>query len=715
MNFKFFLSFCLIVSFLIFPKDSSSQELKYERGWFGNTFSGWKNWEDNGVPINVQDIFVAKDGVVYTASPWGENTPEIVGWDQEGNMIQSININGWRGTKAVVADELYMYADFENDIRKVARNAFDLRRNQDLKAEAIANEVGEVTSLTIIGDELFASIEGEGVVVFSTKDLTRKRKLDIVDPHKISSDNHGNLWVLTGRSNAADILNSYVLGATRIEAYSKEGVKLTEFDLPEGVIASDIHVDIYGHNRIYITDVGVNEQVVIYGANVSGKPPKILKTLGQKGGVFAGGNPGKVGLNRLFSPNAVAVGPNLNIFVNSRTGSWDGNTRFEKYAHSKALQWRRIALSFVDSASADPNKPQDMYLKTSRVVMDYDQPPGEQDSYWDYDAHTMNPHKYPDDPRWIHNLVWPEHKPTRTEVFYVNGQKFLLVTTATGGQTFAIFRFNPTTDGNIAIPTLIYSTKPLKATRSGRDFPRFEPRKGAYMWIDTDGDGQIDKNEYQNNPKGIFYKQTVDGEGNIWAVTPKGNIAYLPLQGISNRGVPQYDLNNQLFTYSTPAEIGHLASATYDSERDIMWVAGNKIACSYFGLEFGTVASIPDWRKGNEKVSFAIDLPTACGQHHRRAMPIAIDMAGEYIFVGYYNSTPGSEIQRNGHVRVYRRNDGSFIGHMEHFNYLKGDIDIFNGMQAVLEEDGTYVVILEEAMRPKQTVYRWKPEILFAD
>jgi hypothetical protein len=704
----FFYRLLLVLAFLAIPKISFGQELKYERAWFGNTFSGWDRWEDNGVQIGMRDIFVTKNGIIYTVTKWGENTPGLIGWDQNGNMLQSININGWRGTASVVADDSYVYSDFENDIRKVARNAFNLGKNSNLTAKATAANVGEVTSLALIGDELFAAIESEGIVVFSAGHLTRKRKLNIVDPFKIASDRSGNLWVLTGRSNAGGIPNSYELGATRVEAYTKQGGKILEFNLPQGVVGSDIHADLHNTSRLFVTDVSSKEQILIYDINSTN--PKLIGTFGQAGGVFSSSVSGAIGSQRFFGANAVATDAFGNLFVNSRTWSWDGNTRFEKYSSSGNLRWRRMALSFVDSASADPMNYRDMYLKTSRINIDYDREKGKQGSFWRYVAHTMNPHKYPDDPRWTPNLVWPEHKPTRTEVFYVNKQKFLFITTQSGGQTFAIFRFNTLTDGEVAIPCVFYSAEPLKDTRSGRDFPKDEPQQGAYMWTDLNGDGQIARNEYQTNINAAIYKQTIDNKGNIWAVNSNNRIALLQLQGISEKGVPLYDLNRRFSTYLVPTEINRITSATYISETDTMLISGNNAACSYFGLEFSDLISIPRWNQGNRELLFKIDLPTACGSGHNRAIPVALDTAGKYIFIGYYNSEPASPIKRNGHIRVYKISDGSFVGYMEHFNYLKGDIDMFNGMQVTIKNDGTYVVILEEAMRPKQIIYEWKPE-----
>jgi hypothetical protein len=724
MKLRFLFRILVVLGFLTIPQIScergvsqelNDRELTYERSWFGNTFSGWDRWENNGVHINLKDIFVTQDNIIYTVTRWGENTPGLVAWDRDGNMLQSITANGWRGTVAVVADDSYIYSDFEEDIRKIGRNDFDLGKNSNLTALATAANVGEVNSLALIEDELFAAIEGEGIVVFSARDLTRKRKLNIVDPFKIASDRNGNLWVLTGRSDAGGIPNSYDLGATRVEAYTKQGEKILEFNLPQGVVGSDIHADLYQTSRLFITDVGSREQVLVYDINSTN--PKLVGTFGQAGGVFAGSIAGIVKPQRFFSANAVATDAFGNLFVNSRTGSWDGNTRFEKYSSSGQLQWRRIALSFVDSASANPKNDRDMYLKTSRVLIDYDRPKGEQDTFWRYYAHTMNPHKYPDDPRWFANLVWPEHKPTRTQVFYANGQKFLFVTTQSGGKTFAIFRFNPKTDGEIAIPAVFYSAEPLKETKSGRDFPRDQPRKGAYLWVDLNGDGQIASNEYQTNVDAALYRQTIDNKGNIWAVNRNttNSISLLQLQGISDKGVPMYDLNSKLSTYSMPTDIDVISSATYMAETDTMLIAGNDPACLFFGLGFSEVINIPQWSEGNRKPSFKIDLPNACGGGHNKAIPIAMDTVGQYIFVGYYNSMPGSSVEQNGHVRVHKVSDGSFVGYMEHFNYLKGDIDVFNGMQVTMKKDGTYVVIVEEAMRPKQIIYEWKPEDNIAD
>src|SRR5262249_46637296 len=128
------------------------------------------------------------------------------------------------------------------------------------------------------------------------------------------------------------------------------------------------------------------------------------------------------------------------------------------------------------------------------------------------------------------------------EVFRVGNQRFLSINLADQG--LAIYRFNPTVDGEVAIPCALFAnywhydwpaTKPLPASAAG-----------GWIWVDTDGDAQMDAEPFiDTNGNGVhdadesftdtngnsmydteyfgvttqrelYFSNHVDANGNVW-------------------------------------------------------------------------------------------------------------------------------------------------------------------------------------------------------
>lgn len=79
----------------------------YSTSWIGNTFSGNRKW----VQINIEAMYVAPDGTVYTNSIWDEAAKEA-GIYKNGDVAgYAADLHGWErlGGKAVTANSRYLY------------------------------------------------------------------------------------------------------------------------------------------------------------------------------------------------------------------------------------------------------------------------------------------------------------------------------------------------------------------------------------------------------------------------------------------------------------------------------------------------------------------------------------------------------------------------------------------------------------------------------
>ena len=273
-----------------------------------------------------------------------------------------------------------------------------------------------------------------------------------------------------------------------------------------------------------VTDAGPDQQVKIY-ADITTKP-HLESTLGAKGGLFA--TPiGTFGDKRFNQPKGVGVDAAGNIYVASSGSASGGSTVLECYASDGQLRWRRLGRTFLDCADADPQNAADVYTKEERFTLDYSQPAGKE---WAYRGYTVNPFRYPDDPR----LHLPS---TNAWVRRIEGRKFLFVTDMTS-EYLHVYRFQPDTDGETAIPCALFAKR--HANHPGA-YPPAQPEKGEWLWLDRNGDGRIEADEYQTNhgedSQGIFVP---DEQGTIWQVG--GNtLRALPVQPLNAKGAPVWD------------------------------------------------------------------------------------------------------------------------------------------------------------------------------
>jgi len=693
--------------------------IRYDTSWIGNTFglSGTK-W----VQMDARAIYVSPDGTVYTNTFWEEGGKEA-GIYKDGDTEGQLNdIHGWGrlGGSAVTANSKHIYVAMRQGdefsprrgfptkgtawfgVRRYKNDGtgssapFDLGDGHDgsmLIVQLLASGgTADVRGLAVdSNDRLYVSDDYHGQIrVYDANTMAPITSWSTDRPRQLAVGEDGTLWAIQGSNDATK---------SKIVRYSNKG-----FLLPQQIVdvAAPAALAVDKRGRLLVADNGPDQQIKIYGDLEN--EPKLVGTLGKRGGIFSG-TPGKVetlkfnGLTGCGSDDAGNIyvsynglGPNSDPEV-SGTG-----LVLQSYSPAQQLNWELLGLEFVDDADVDPaSDGQDVYTKNEHFRMDLGKPSGQQ---WSYVGHTLNRFKYPDDPR----LHFETHA---SAPFFrrIRGAPFLFVTTMYS-HMLQIYRFSSTTDGEVAIPSGLFAKDQL----NGNSWPAYQPAAGEWIWRDENGNGAFDPSEYDvRNPSQTPYLWGwwVDGDGNVWqANRDNKGIRCFPLQGLDEHGNPIYTYAS-METIPPPAPFdelgGDLQRIEYDLERDVMYLAGYSRANrhpgddrGFWGLVGKVVVRYDDWSQGNRTPRWQIVLP-----YSEDTMPKAMSIAEDKLFVAYLHT---------GEVRVYDVEIGApqgIISPGPEVASASGWVDIPYGIRAYRRSDGEFLIFVEEDAYAKVMMYRW--------
>ena len=344
--------------------------------------------------------------------------------------------------------------------------------------------------------ELFVSLRNAGsILVYDCESMQPLRTLSLPRADRIVLGKDGHIWALQEPEAGGGSWEIVGLDAAT-------GAEFARFRCESGWAPSDLAIAPDG--RLYIADTGADQQIKVLDGLAEGKP-RLAETIGAKGGIFSGPVPGATGLLRFNKPRGVGLDAAGNLYVANDGTTAGGGTVLESYGPTRELRWRRHGLHFVDLPDVDPSV-RTVYTKEEIYDLDLSKPAGEQ---WTYRAYTCDPRRYPDDPRAHggHTNAW---------IRELGGQRFLF-TTGMSSPYLAVYRFDPKTAGEIAIPCAFF-------TRTGKgksNWPVFAPEKGGWRWQDADGDGAMQAGEFAandrdgNNVQGMF-PITPDASGRLW-------------------------------------------------------------------------------------------------------------------------------------------------------------------------------------------------------
>jgi hypothetical protein len=668
--------------------------ISYKTSWIGNTFGGGSKW----VQIQISAMYVASDGTVYTNSVWDEAGREA-GIYKDGDAIgKASNLHGWgrTGGEAVTANGKYLYIAMTQgaidrmviqDYPPYKTNWYCVRR-YNLSGEPapfvggrgydksmlIVSTSGQVTGLANAGSELYVSDSATNRIrVYDSETLAELRSWSSDRPKQIAVDTQSNLWILQAKdaSNPPKILH-----------YSKTGTLLFQ-KITDVVEPTAIAIDPQG--RLLVTENGPRQQVLIY--DISGTP-KLIGTLGTKGGIYSGtrGEVGELKLNGLTGVGTDRAG---NIYV-SNDGFGGSGTDLRKFSTLGKMQWQLLGLQFVDNADADPGTDGlDVFTKHEHFVMDYSKKNGQE---WSYKAYTLDKFRYPDDPR-LHNQT---HSVASVFVRRIEGKRFLYLTGMFAHQ-ISVYRF----DGEIAVPSAIFA-------RNHSTWPTNQPATGSWLWHDKNGDGSIQSNEYENlgAADDSIWGWEVDSNGDVWQASESGAIGHYPFQGLDTYGTPIYNAATSK-KIPMPAPFKSLARIKYFPETDTMYLTGytnQRPNIKGSGIVGTEIIGYDNW-SNSRNIRWRVALPYQPSDNpdpgaKNFVVIKAMDITGDRIFatsvldaeVYVYDTVTGTSIAKlTPGIEVARES---------------GWVDIPYGLRAYQRANGEYVVFVEEDAKAKVIMYR---------
>ncbi|MEH2121676.1 hypothetical protein [Nostoc sp.] len=672
--------------------------LTYKTSWIGNTFGSGNLRVQN----NIEAMYVTPDGTVYTNSHWDEAGMEAAIY-KDGKVIGAIgDTHGWSrgGGKAVTANSKYIYIAMTQGSRGKTDEDYPPEgttwhcvRRYDLsgkpapfpngrgwdKSMLITSTKSEITGLATVESELYVSdFTANQIRVYNTDTMKELRSFTVANPGAITIAPQKNLWIIQSKNggNPAKILH-----------YSQTGKQLPQ-QIADIVEPTAIAIDHQG--KLLVAENGPRQQMLIY--DIKDQPVQV-GSFGSKGGIYAG-VAGEVRDLKLYGLTGVGTDTSGNIYINS-DGFNKSGTDLRKFSPSGKLIWRSLGLIFVDNADADPKTDGvDLFTKQEHYLMNYSKPAGKQ---WTYKAYTLNGFKYPQDPR-LHT------SPDGTFVRRIKGKPFLYLTDMYSS-FLQIYRFNPATDGKIAIPAGMFV-----GTNSGDkpfltgNWPPHQPEKGEWIWRDRNGNGKFEKNEYDTSKDYPYIGGWwVDSKGDVWkALRTQDGIRHYPLQGIDAKGNPIYNYS-LMQKQTTPKIFNDLRRIEYFPETDTMYLSGFTVDHPAFGDDTGVVGSeiarFDNWSKGNRTPKWRIVIPyDTTGKHE--VSTAAMSVAGDHVFavtvktaeVYVYNAKTG--------VQVQQLKPGPEVGSES------GWIDIPYGIRAFRRSNGEYLVFVEENWKGKVIMYR---------
>ncbi len=677
---------------------NSNAASSYKTSWIGNSFGGGDKWVQN----YIEAMYVSADGTIYTNSTWDEGGREA-GIYKNGDVVaKADDLHGWNrlGGKAVTADSKYLYvAMFQGAVDRKdqdyprGKEEWHCIRRYDLsgkpapfpggrgwdKSMLIVSLKNPVLGLAAWGKELYVSEEAANQVhVYDTQTMKKLRSFSVPRPGQIALDRQGNLWILQTKKDSTP-------QSQRIFHYSKQGKQLPQL-ITNVIQPSAIAVDNRG--RLLVAENGPNQQVLIY--DVKNKPA-IVSTFGTKGGIFAG-KAGEIGDLRLYGISGIGTDSKGNIYVNNN-GFNNCGTDLRKFSPEGKLQWQLMGLHFVDNADTDPNSDGvSVYGKQEYYQMDYSKPAGKK---WDYKAYTVNPFKYPDDPR-LHT--------SPTSVFFrrIEGQPFMFLTDMYNS-FLQVYRFDLRSDGYIAIPSAMFVNTKENGKYFPESWPPYQPEKGEWIWRDKNGNGAFDKDEYEMSRDYPYVGGWwVDSKGNVWKTlrTEKG-IRRFAVQGLDENGNPIYNYKG-MDKQENPKTFTDMGRLEYIPETDTMYISGftaENPQSEDEGKKFGSeIARYNNWSKGNRKESFRITVP-----YDTKADPpsltASMSATGDYIF---------TILVKTAEVYVYKATTGDLVKQFKPGPEVaneSGWIDIPYGIRAFRRKNGEYIVFAEEDWKGKVIVY----------
>jgi len=615
----------------------------YTTDWLGNSYGKIATHVGNA----ARSMWVAPEGIIYTASYWDETEGGVAIYQDDKNIGSIGAHNDFQGG-AIAGNSTSIFVAMSGLSKygsgTVGRyDRTSLARDMLIHVSASNNvtRADAITGLVATDSELYASDFYANRVHVYTTDGTPQRDIAIAQPGALALDSAGNLWVAQQ-------------SAGTITAFSPSGAQLASIQMPAGSQPSALFFDA-PHDVLMVGDSGPDMNIKLY--DIMGAPT-LAGTFGIKGGYLdtTQGVKGTVGDKRFTRIAGIGRDSAGNLYVlnNPWYGGWDmgrsAATDLHAYDSSGTLLWKLQALNFEAVAAPDPATDAKLFYSGGAIFEDSGTPGGT------FVANTLDPFDYPNDPRL--NMNDPQRGEHFGQLASVGGKR-ILVAGAQNPNTFYFYYFNAA-NGDIAIPLGSIPGQPFNTSR--------QVRNGFCL----------------------------DSRGDVWAgLDHTVTITHYPLTGFDSTGKPQW---GDPTTVATPNSVLPLTRIIYLPASDTMILAQGIAGSRDWTAMNGHIEVYRGWSAGNTSQPGTIITLTAPN-------PETIAAAGDYLFVGYVHTVPNIDVYSlttGQKVTTLTNADPSQVD-------VGNDVDSMYGLRVYLRADGQYVIAKDNYNGSSVIVHRWTP------
>ena len=614
---------------------------QYTTDWLANTYGT----DATHVGNTARSMWVAPEGVIYTASFWDEDEGGVAIY-QNGASQGSIGLHNDFQGGAITGNATSIFAALQGGTpygsAAVGRYNRATKTRDLVIPVSVWNAVSKadvITGLATAGSLLYASDFFDNRVRVFTTDGVLQHDIAVSSPGALALDGAGNIWI--AQKSAGTIVE-----------FSPAGAPLNTIQMPAGSQPSALYFDA-SSGQLMVGDEGPDMNIKLY--NISGTPT-LTGTFGIQGGYLdtTQGIKGQVGDKRFT--RIVGIGKdsagNLYVLNNPWGGSWDmgrnGGTDIHAYNSAGTLQWKLQSLNFEGVAAPDPSTDGANFYGGTNI---YTGTAG-----GTFVANTVDPFDYPSDPRL--NMQDTERDEHFGQLVTVGGNR-ILVASGQNPAAFYFFHFNAA-NGYIAIPD---------ASLPGTAF---------------------------NTTLAVTAGFCIDGKGDVWAGLDRTNhIYHYPLTGFDGEGKPTW---GPAVTIPIPASIQPLTRIIYLADSDTMILAQGIPGSADWTAMQSRIEVYHGWSAGNTTTPDPVITLTSVN-------PKSMTAAGNYLFVGYVHTVPNIDAFNltTGHL------DTTLINANPTAVYVGNDVDSMYGLRAYLTSSGEYVVTKDNYNASSIIVHRWTP------
>ena len=618
--------FVLLISATI-----SHAQVTYTTTWVGNTYSTTPTYVGNA----MRSMWVAPEGVIYTASMWDESQGSINIY-QNGQKSGSIGAHGEAQGGAISGDATHLFSALQFNtglggsgyVGRYNRSTGARDLTWSASSDTTERRVDVITGIADTGTLVYVSDHPDNLVRCYTTAGVWQSDWSLTDPGAIAVDGSGNIWVAQ-------------MNEGTIQEFAPSGNMLNTISMGSSARPSALYYD-SANSELMVGDQGPNMNIQIYGSLSA--TPTLAGSFGVQGGYLdtTAGNKGQTGSKRFTRIVGIGKDSSGNLYVlnNPWGGTWDlgrnGKTDLHAYNSSGVLQYTLQGLNFEGNAAFDPGT-DGAYLYSGQDVFTGSGGGG-------YVGNSVDSLDYPTDPRVdVTNNSRGFDFGLMTSV---NGHRIL----ASAGQNSDIFLFS-------YFPTNQYASIPF-GTLPGQTSP------AGYT-------------NYFNTTARVRNGFALDTNGDIWVGLDKTNaITHYPLTGFDANGKPLYGAPT---TTPTPSTIAPLAGIEYIPSTDTMiLMTANGTDWTSLG---GRVEVYHGWKAGNTtNPNPVINLKTTQNPKGHAA-------AGNYLFISYVHTVPD--------IDAYNLTTGADDLTMTSADpnvAVGNDVDSMYGIRAYQASNGDYLI-----------------------